>query len=140
MSSTQQDRPIVTLLPSSQEQVKAYMAAIRLASSVRNKMDAEKAGTDGEKEKVVVSADSDGRHQPNLPPPPPPPADLANRGGRKPVPTLNQTSSAHSSSNTTKPRFVRPRDSYPSPSQSMDTGTWPPVREMLQQQRLTSIL
>ena len=125
MSSTQQNRLMVTLLPSSQEEVKAYKAAIRLASSVRNKMDAEKAGTDGEKEKVAVNADSDGRHQPNLLPSPPPPADLANHEGREAGPMLNQTSSAHSTSNTTKLGFVRPRDSYPSPSGSMDTGTWP---------------
>ena len=118
---------MVTLLPSSKEQVKAYIAAIRLASSVRNKMDAEKAGTDGEKEQVAVNADSDGRHQPNLlpSPPPPPPADLANHEGRKAGPMLNQTSSAHSTSNTTKLGFVRPRDSYKSPSESMETGNWP---------------
>ena len=139
MSSTQQNRPVVTLLPSPQEQVKAYMAAIRLASSVRNKMDAEKAGVDVEKEKVAVNADSDGRHQPNLPPSPPPLADLADHGGRKPVPMLNQTSSAHSSSNTTKPGFVRPRDSYPSPSQSMDTGTWP-LREVIVEAAVANLL
>ena len=128
MPSTQQNRPVVTILPSSQEEVKAYMAAIRLASSVRNKMDAEKAGAAGEEEKIAVNADANGPHHPNLPPPPP--ADLANPGGRESVPILNQTSSALSISNNTKPGFVHPRDSYPSSGHSMDTGTWS-LREMM---------
>ena len=95
MSSPQQNRPAVTLYPSSQEDVNAYMAAIRLASSVRNSMDAQRAGVDGNK--VAVNADYD-RHLPNVPPPPP--ADPATPGGREPVPILNQTSSAHFASSS----------------------------------------
>lgn len=121
MSSPTQTRPVVTLYPSTQDDANAYMAAIRLARSVRNSMDAQKAGV--EAEKSAVKADSHGPHQPNLPPPP-----LVNSttpGGREPVPVLNQTASAQSASNATKPGFVNPRDRYPSSSRSDSIGTWP---------------
>lgn len=107
------------IYPSSLEDVNAYLAAIRLASSVRNSMDAQKASVD--REKPAVNADSYGRHHPNFPPPPT--AEIT-PGGRGPVPTIEQTSSAHFASNTTKPGFVRPQDHYPPPSHSMSTGTW----------------
>ena len=114
MSSTTQTRPVVTLYPSTQEDASAYMAAIRLASSVRNSMDAQKAGVDGEK--ASINPDSFARH-------PPPPSATGATGGRNPDLTLNQTSSAHSAVNTTKSGFGPSQDRYPSPSQSMSTPT-----------------
>lgn len=113
MSSSTHNRPVITLQPSTYEDVKAYMAAIRLASSVRNSMDAKKARVDVDK--AAINADSYGRHHPNFPPPP--------SANMEPVPILNQTSSAKFASNTTKPGFVHLRDRYPSPSQSVSTGT-----------------
>ena len=129
MSSTTQPHPVVTLYPSTKEDFNAYMAAIRQASSVRHKRGAQKVG------KPAVNANSYGRHHPNFPPPPP--ANL------KPVPILNQTSSASLeppadlnqtisatlTSNTTKPGFVHPRDGHPPPSHSMSTGSWPLLEE-----------
>ena len=115
-----QDRPAITLYPSSQEDAGAYMAAIRLASAVRNSMDAQKAGADGEDS--AIDDDSSGRRYPDVPAPAPAPA---NSTTPEAVPTLNQTSSAHFTSNITEPGFVRPQDNYPSPSNSTDTGTWP---------------
>ncbi|KAF6240930.1 hypothetical protein HO173_000722 [Letharia columbiana] len=118
MSTPTQTRPVITIYPSPQEDVSAYLAAIRLASSVRNSMDAQKAGVDGEE--AAVYADSWGRHHPNFPPPPSP-----TPGGREPVQILNETSSADFASNTTKPGFVHPRDRYPSPSRSLSTADSP---------------
>ena len=120
MSSPTQIRPVVTLYPSSQEDANAYMAAIRLASSVRNSMDAQKAGVDNKK--AVVNADSYGRHHHNFSRPSP--ANLTTPGRHDPVSILNETSSTHFASNTAKPGFVHPRDSQPSSSHSMSTGIW----------------
>lgn len=122
MSSSQQDRPVVTLLPSSQEDVHAYMAAIRLASSVRNSMDAQKASVEGEK--AATNANHD-HHLPKPLPPPPAPADPATPIGREPAPVLNQTSSAQFPSNITKSALVHSSNKYPSINNSTDTGTWP---------------
>lgn len=66
MSSTTESPPAITLYPSTQEDVNAYMAAIRLASSVRNSMDAQKASADNEK--AAVKANSYGHYHPNFPP------------------------------------------------------------------------
>ena len=117
MSSTTQTRPVVTLYPSAQADANAYMAAIRLASSVRNSMDAQKAGVDGET--ATIHADSFGRHHPNIVPPP------SANGGHGPVSILDQAFSAHSALKTTKSGVVASRDRYPSPNQSMNTGKWP---------------
>lgn len=122
MSSSRQDRPVVTLYPSSQEDVNAYIAAIRLASSVRNSMDAQKANVDGEKAATNATFD---HHLPNALPPSPAPADPATPVGRKPVPVLNQTSSAQFPSNITKSALVHSPNKYPSINNSTDTGTWP---------------
>ena len=115
MSSTLLDRPTITLYPSPQKDVEAYKAAIRLAASVRNSMDAEKAGV-ASGEGVAVEADSYGRHHPS-----PPSVDPATAEGPKSVPVLNHTS-ANFNWNITKPGFVPSRDSYPSSSHSVDTG------------------
>ena len=118
MPSAPQDRPEITLYPSSQEDASAYMTAIRLASAVRNSMDAQKAGADGKDS--AIDDDSSGRHYPDAPAPAP-----ANSTASEAVPTLNQTSSTQFISNITEPGFVRPQDIYPSPSNSTDTCTWP---------------
>lgn len=112
-----QDHPKIILYPSSQEDASAYMTAIRLASAVRNSMDAQKAGAAGKD--GAIDEDSSGRHYPDAPAPVP--ANLTTPGT---VPTLNQTSSAHFISNITKPGFVPSPVNYPSPSNSTDTGTW----------------
>lgn len=114
MSPTTQSRPVRRLYPSPKEDVDAYLAAIRLASSVRNLMDAQKAAVDGQG--IAANADSYGRHHPVFPPAPS--ASLA------PVPILNQTTSANLTSNTTKPGFVHPRGSQPSSSRYVITGTY----------------
>ena len=116
MPPAPQDRPEITFYPSSQEDASAYMAAIRIASAVRHSMDAQKADADGIDS--AIDDDSSGRRYPDVPAPAP-----ANSTTPEAVPTLNQTSSTHFTSNTTEPGFVRPQDSYPSPSNSTDTGT-----------------
>ena len=93
------------------------MVAIRLASAARSSMDAQKAGADGRDN--AIDEESSGRHSPDVPAP-----ALANLTAPEAVPTLNQTSSAHFTSNMSEPVIVRPQDSFPSPSNSTDTGTW----------------
>ena len=120
MSSPTQTRPVATLYPSSQEDVNAYMAGIRLASTVRNSMDAQKkAGVDIKE--AAVDADSYGRHHHEFPPPTP--ANLTTPGRHETIPILNETSPAHSASDTTKPGLVSPQDSQPSSRRSMSIGT-----------------
>ena len=126
MSPPPQDRPKVILYPSSEEDVSVYLKAIRLASSVRNSMDAQKAGANVSD--AAVDADSFGRHRPNFPPPTP--ASPTTYGVYKPLPILNQTSSAKSSSNTTKSGFVHPRDNDPALSLSRNTGTDPVIEKV----------
>ena len=104
------------LYPSSQEEAIAYMVAIRLASAARSSMDAQKAGADGRDD--AIDEESSGRHSPDVPAP-----ALANLTAPEAVPTLNQTSSAHFTSNMSEPVIVRPQDSFPSLSNSIDTGT-----------------
>ena len=79
MSPSEPARPKVNLLPSTQEDLHAYMAAIR------NRMDAEKTRLD--REKRAAYADSYGRHHPF-----PLSTDATTPGGPGPVPVLNQTS------------------------------------------------
>ena len=118
MSLAPQGRPeVITIYPSSQEDVSAYMKAIRLASAVRNSMDAQKAGAAGKD--GAINNTSSGHRYPGIPAPAP--ANLTTPGT---VPTLNQTSSAHFISNITKPGFVSSPVNYPSPSNSTNTGTW----------------
>ena len=112
-----QDRPEITLYPSSREDASAYMKAIRLAFAAANSMDAQKAGADGKD--GAIDDDSSGRHYPDVPAPAP-----ANLTTPESVPTLNQTSSAHSTANITKPSFAPSPVNYPSPSNSTDIGTW----------------
>ena len=114
-----QDRPEITLYPSSREDASAYMKAIRLAFAAANSMDAQKAGADGKD--GAIDDDSSGRHYPEVPAPVPASANLTTLEA---VPTLNQTSSAHFTANITKPGFVPSPVNYPSPSNSTDTGTW----------------
>lgn len=122
MSSPTHTRPVATLYPSSQEDVNAYMAAIRLASTVRNSMDAPKAGVDTKE--AAVDADSYGRHHHKFLPQTP--ANLTTPGKHETVPILNETSSAHSASDTTKAGLVRLQDSQSSSRRSMSIGTWTP--------------
>lgn len=117
MSLPTQNRVIY---PSPKESLNSYMAAIRLASSVRNSMNPQKAGADTENSAPL--ADSYGRHHPNFPPQPP--VKTANQGGREPGLILNQTASAHTVSNTTKPGFVNSQDGNSLPSHSGGTGIW----------------
>ena len=118
MPFAQQDHPEIILYPSSQEDAIAYMVAIRNASAVRNSIDAQKAGADGRD--GAIDNESSGRHYPDVPAP-----ALANLTTPEAVPTLNQTSSAHFTTNISEPVILRPQDSFPSPSNSTDTGTWP---------------
>lgn len=118
MSSPTENRPVTILYPSPQERVNSYMAAIRLASSLRDSMDAQKAGVDTEK--TAPLADS---HHPNVPPQPS--AKSATSGVREPNLILNQTASTHFTYNTTKAGFVHSQDG---PSNSTSTGIWPPVK------------
>ncbi|CAD6578407.1 MAG: hypothetical protein ASARMPRED_008710 [Alectoria sarmentosa] len=112
MAPTTQSRPVRRLYPSPKEDVDAYLAAIRLASSVRNLMDAQKAAVDGQG--IAANADSYGRHHPVFPPAP--------SASLTPVPILNQTSSANLTSNTTKPGFVHPRSIQPSSTRYVITA------------------
>ncbi|CAF9938480.1 hypothetical protein IMSHALPRED_000813 [Imshaugia aleurites] len=111
--------PVVTLYPSHKEVVNSYMASIRLASSIRNSMDAQKAGQKAGVvgERAPVNADSYARHRPNFPP----------DGRRNADTAYNKTSSAHSAVDTTQSGSVPSQDRYPSSSQSMSTGIWPLV-------------
>ena len=82
MSPTEPTRPKFSLLPSPQEDVHAYMAAIRLDFSNRK---IENARVD--REKRAAYADSYGRHHPF-----PLSTDATTPGGPEPIPVLNQTS------------------------------------------------
>ena len=119
MSSLTSSMPVVTLYPSHKEIVNSYMASIRLASSIRNSMDAQKAGQKAGVvgERAPVNADSYARHRPNFPP----------NGGRNADTAYNKTSSAHSTVDTTQSGSVPSQDRYPSSSQSMSTGICPLV-------------
>lgn len=97
------------------------MAAIRLAFSVRDSMNAPKAGVDSEK--AAVKADSYGLHHPNLLPPSS--VNPTTPGERGPFQILDQTASAPSASNSTRPGFANARNRYPSPSLSDRTGILP---------------
>lgn len=143
---------MVTVYPSSQEDLNAYLRAIRLASSARNTMNAQKVQNASVKAgKAATNATLD-HHLPNALLPPSAPADSATPVGRGPVPLLNQTSSAQFPSNLTKSAtsegrgpvsvlnqtspaqfasnltksvLVHSPNKYPSINNSMDTGTWP---------------
>lgn len=67
MSSASQTSSITHIYPSDKEDVRAYLNAVRLASSVRNKMDSEKATA--KDKRTPVDADSYGRHHPEVEPP-----------------------------------------------------------------------
>ena len=85
MSPSVPKQPAVNLLQSTQEDVKAYLAGVRLASSNRIRNDAEKARL--EREKRTPNPDSWGRHHPSSPS-----TNVTTPQGPEPIPALNQTS------------------------------------------------
>ena len=116
MSSSTSSSPVV-ILPSTQEDVDAYLKAVRLAYSVAHSKIAGKNGVN--KDSATMQDDSSDR----LPKTPTSSSTETALAEHDPIPISNRISSANVSSNTTKWGLVQLRELHLATSTSVDTGT-----------------